>query len=124
LIEIAGKGALDRGLLVSVAVALLTPIALAVSLKETVTSETVAAALAAFVLAGAATGLVTAFTTGTNRIVLAAVRRQAQAKPELLTSAEHANRLAELLGNSVTPSSLLAIKTAALASLVAMPLIT
>jgi hypothetical protein len=124
LIEIAGKGALDRGLLVSVAVALLTPIARAVSLKETVTSETVAAALAAFVLAGAATGLVTAFTTGTNRIVLAAVRRQAQAKPELLTSAEHANRLAELLGNSVTPSSLLAIKTAALASLVAMPLIT
>jgi Na+/H+-translocating membrane pyrophosphatase len=124
LIEMAGKGALEPSLLLPVAGVLLTPLALALSLAQVVSPATVVAALAAFALAAVATGLVVAFGTGTTRIMMSAVHRQASTKQDLQGSALKANTFAELLGSSVGPASQLLPKIAAIASLIVAPFVS
>lgn len=123
-IEIVARGALGRPLS-PVLWAVLFPILLAPTLVATTASTPVTgrAALAAFVLVGAITGLTVAFAAETLRGCLGHLRRQVRSKPGTDT-ALHARGLAELCGATTGPAAQLALKTAAVAALAVAPFLS
>jgi Na+/H+-translocating membrane pyrophosphatase len=125
LVDQAGKVA-ETHVLGRVAAALLVPAALGIGLRLLYSSPGLAVqGLAAFVVVASATGLATALTADATRAVLGAAHGSCQPRgssPGFEISAT-GDALADLVGNTAVPASLLVTKGVATAALVIVPLL-